>query len=201
MSNRVRRGPAWAEVPFYNIENQFWPDRKLMLGEAEAVRSIPGPGLTYIADVEGTNVSIEWKLAQDHTPLLSKMLKNFQDTYGDLGSVSAKYFYIDAGSDYRYHVDNEWADYYNTEGMDQKSLDLFRKKVSINCCINVVLTDDESECEFKDVGKFKYTAGVLNTSHMHRVKPDTTRILGRISFSDAIYEEVVHRIRSVDKKR
>ena len=191
MSNRVRRGPAWASIPFYNIENQFWPDRKLMCQEAETVRSTPGHGLTYKAELDGDTVLVDWKVAHDNTPLLSKMLKNFQDVYGDLGTVYAQYFYIDGGSDYRYHVDNNLPEATND----------FAKNISVNCCLNVVLTDDGSECEFRDVGKFKYTAGVLNTSHQHRVKPATTRILSRLAFLDAIYEEVIHRIRKVDKKR
>ena len=71
----------------------------------------------------------------------------------------------------------------------------------VNCCINVVITEDGSECEFLDHGLYKYTAGILNTSHLHRVKPSSTRILARISFMDMIYEEVVHRIRKLERNK
>lgn len=188
MTNRVSRGPQWAQIPFYNIENTFWPDRQAMRKEAEAVRSIPGHGLTYEAVLEGDTVLVDWKIAHENTPLLTEMLANFQSIYGDLGRVGAQYFYINGGSDYRYHVDNDLPEATNE----------FAKKISVNCCLNIVITDDESECEFLDVGKFKYTAGVLNTSHPHRVKPATTRILARIAFLEAIYEEVVYRIRKID---
>ena len=40
----------------------------------------------------------------------------------------------------------------------------------------------------------------INTSHVHRVKPTDNRILARLTFTSSVYEEVVHRIRKVDKK-
>ena len=192
MTNRVLRGPKWAQIPFYNIENEFWPDRKLMREEAERIRhSSSEHGLTYKAElVEGNTVLVDWRNAHENTPLLNQMLENFQKIYGDFGRrTGAQYFYIDGGSDYRYHVDNDMPRATNESA----------KNIGVNCCLNIVVTDDESECEFKDVGKFKYTAGVLNTSHLHRVRPATTRILARIAFLDAVYEEVVYRIRKVDR--
>ena len=51
-----------------------------------------------------------------------------------------------------------------------------------------------------DFGSYKYTAGILNTSHLHRVFPTSQRILARISFLELIYEEVVHRVRKLEKR-
>lgn len=190
MSNRVARGPKWAQIPFYNIDRPFWPDKALLLEEAIAVRHLPDNRIKYDVGLKhdrGT-VTMDWQFSHNKTPVLNQHFDNFVSRYGDFGKTLAHYFYIDAGADYEWHADN------NVPGSKTE----WGKHLPVNCCINVVLTEDDSECEFLGIGKFKYKAGVLNTSHMHRVKPDTMRILARISFLDAIYEEVVYRIRKVD---
>ena len=37
-NNRIGRGPAWAEEPFYKITHKFWPDVSKLRAEAEALR-------------------------------------------------------------------------------------------------------------------------------------------------------------------
>lgn len=198
--NRVSKGPAWSQVPFYRVNNNFWPSREELLCEAEAVRHTgenyellkKNYEIVSSKPVDSKiNAVIEWKNSADNTPVLNDLKESFITSYGNLGTVGVQYLYINGGSNYQYHRDNN----VHRAGLS------WAKKTSINCCLNIVLTDDEAECEFKDVGKFKYIAGLLNTSHLHRVKTISTRILARITFYDAIYEEVAHRIRKVDSKK
>lgn len=184
-TNRTTRGPKYLQVPFYELSHQFWPERQLLKEEAERVRTEGNKGLVVpIIDEDYGKCVLEFQFADSVTPVLNQYLDNFLERYGDFGKVLAHYFYIDGGMNYVWHRDNAPA--------------LGSENFPVNCCINVIVTDDGSECEFLGHGSYKYTAGVLNTSHLHRVAPQSNRILARISFIDALYEEVVHRMRKID---
>lgn len=186
--NRLVRGPKYLQIPFYELTHQFWPDRKLLREEAEQVRLTGNKGFTFpIIDRECGKCVLEFQFSDEGTPVLNEYLNNFLTRYGDLGKVRAHYFYIDENMNYMWHIDN-------IPSIGAQNA----QKFVVQCCINVVITDDESECEFSGFGMYKYKAGVLNTSHLHRVTPKSNRILARISFLDSIYEEVVHRIRKID---
>jgi hypothetical protein len=144
----------------------------------------------------------------DHTPVLQDFWQNFQDWFGDPGAAYCQLMYLDANAQYEWHRDNILRDVEysprkdiggNVEVPDKYNVEK-QTNFPVQCCINVVLTEDGSECEFMDFGSYKYTAGILNTSHLHRVFPTSQRILARISFLELIYEEVVHRVRKLEKR-
>ena len=69
------------------------------------------------------------------------------------------------------------------------------------CAMNIVLTDDQTPAEFQDWGEQQYTACMFNTSMYHRVQTHgTLRILARITFRDFLFEEIVHRMKKIDKR-
>lgn len=184
-TNRIARGPKYLQIPFYELTHQFWPERKLLREEAEQVQISGNKGMTVpIIDEEYGKCVLEFQFSDEGTPVLNEYLNNFLTRYGDFGKVFAHYFYIGEDMNYVWHRDNAPA--------------IGSQNFAVQCCINVVVTDDGSECEFLNYGTYKYKAGVLNTSHLHRVTPKSNRILARISFLDSIYEEVVHRIRKID---
>lgn len=211
-NNGFTRGPAWAEQPFQHLNYEFWPDLKKMREEAIAVRESDEHRLTVQVpngrdDVD--DVVLDFQFVSDHTPVLQEHWQNFQDWFGDTGAAYCQYFYIDANADYEWHRDNILRDieYDPRKVIETTTAEIPDKyKVSsqtnfpVQCAINVVLTDDGSECEFYDFGSYKYTAGILNTSHLHRVFPSEQRILARISFLELLYEEVIHKIRKLEKR-
>jgi hypothetical protein len=212
-NNGFTRGPAWAEQPFQHITHEFWPDLTKLREEALAVRDSNEHRLTVQVpngrdDVD--DVVLDFQFVSDHTPVLQEHWQNFQDWFGDTGAAYCQYFYIDANADYEWHRDNVLRDieYDPRKVIETTTADIPDKyKVSsqsnfpVQCAINVVLTEDGSECEFYDFGSYKYTAGILNTSHLHRVFPSEQRILARISFLELLYEEVIHRIRKLERNK
>ena len=211
-NNRIGRGPAWAEEPFYTITHEFWPDLTKLKEEALAVRDSNEHRLTVQVpngrdDMD--DIVLDFQFAGAHTPVLQDFWKNFQDWFGDTGAAYCQYFYLDANADYEWHRDNVLNDVsYDPRKVQRATTVEIPDKYNVekqtnfplNCAINVVLTEDGSECEFMDFGSYKYTAGILNTSHLHRVFPTSQRILARISFLELIYEEVVHRVRKLEKR-
>lgn len=193
MANIISRGPKWLQTPFYSLDDKtpWWPNRSLLREEALATRDCNDHRFLLPVANTGreTSVTLDFQYAGDHTPVLCQYRDAFLDRYGDFGLIHTHYFFIDKDADYEWHKDNVLP----TASTDQG------KALGVNCCLNVIVTDDGSECEFLDAGIYKYTAGVLNTSHLHRVKPSHLRILARISFFDAVYEEVVYKIRKTDK--
>ena len=193
MDNRPTRGPKWAQIPFYNLAHSWWPDREAMRLEAESVRD---DDTKYKIETkvdwemeEGKTLNLKSQFSNpSRTPILCEFHKAFTARYGDLGNVKSHYFYIGKDSDYEWHRD------------DMPAGRAIEDLKSVNCCINIICTDTSNEVEFMEHGSFAYTAGVLNTSHVHRVKPTDNRILARLTFTSSVYEEVVHRIRKVDKK-
>jgi len=183
----IRRGPAYLHEPLFRLSHEFWPSRSDLRTEADYVRQHGDKQMVVpIIDEVDAYAQLEFQFAHDKTPALNMFLSNFISTYGDLGHLFAHYFYIDSGMNYVWHRDN-------VPSVDHAGF-------AVQCCINIVVTDDESECEFLNFEPYKYTAAVLNTSVLHRVTPTSNRILARISFVDAIYEEVVSRIRKTEKK-
>jgi hypothetical protein len=211
--NRATRGPAWASEPFTHITHEFWPNRSDLCKEALAIRDndtnrfqlhVPS------GKVDEPGITLDFQYANEQTsPMLLQYYNNFKEWFGEAGYTHCHYFYIDGNANYEWHRDNILKDI----SIDQEALltaqgggkqPTSTEGVSdfpVNCCINVVITEDGSECEFLNSGLYKYTAGILNTSHWHRVKPTSTRILARISFMDMIYEEVVHRIRKLERNK
>jgi len=208
--NRLSKGPAWTEAPFTHITHEFWPDKSSMLAEAISVRDddehrflLPlkfdnsKPHLTQGA----TGITLDWSKMQEKTPLLKEYYENFLNWIGsDLGRTTCHYFHIDAGATYSWHVDNV-----QSGRVVEGTSDGFRRPFDtspVNCCINLVITDDQTTVEFnpsKIVG-YEYECGILNTSEYHRVYPSKYRVLARISFFDLLYEEVVHKVRRQEKK-
>lgn len=192
--NVLARGPKWAQVPFYSLDNvdPWWDSREALREEALKVR--PLMDHRFLLEVPNTgretSVTLDFQFVSEHTPVLNTFRENFFDRYGDLGSTHTHYFYIDENANYEWHRDNVLPTATTEEG----------KNLPVNCCMNVIVTDDGSECEFAGAGTFKYTAGILNTSILHRIQPSEIRILARISFLDLVYEEVVHKIRKVNKQ-
>ena len=211
-NNGFTRGPAWAEQPFQHITHEFWPDLTKLREEALAVRDSNEHRLTVQVpngrdDVD--DVVLDFQFVSDHTPVLQEHWQNFQDWFGDTGAAYCQYFYIDANADYEWHRDNVLRDIeYDPRKVQETTTAEIPDKYKVNsqtnfpvqCAINVVLTEDGSECEFYDFGSYKYTAGILNTSHLHRVFPSEQRILARISFLELLYEEVIHRVRKLEKR-
>ena len=193
--NRASKGPSYLNAPFYPLSHKFWPDREEFRKEAEAIYGTERERETHeIANPEGVVTVLDFQFSHDDTPVLNRYRDAFIECYGDtFGRISAHYFYLDGDGTYEWHRDNILppSTLYETDN---------GKKLPVNCCVNVVVSDEGSQCEFLDHGRFNYTAGVLNTSHVHRVHLEGNRILARLSFSHSIYEEVVHRIRKVDKK-
>jgi len=193
MTNLVARGPKWAQKPFYSLDNiePWWPDRTALKEEALSVRELmENRFLLNVGNTGGeTSITLDFQYISEHTPLLQEYQSSFLKQYGDFGRIETHYFYIDANADYEWHRDNILPTAETYKG----------QRMPVNCCLNVIITEDGSECEFHNSGLYKYTAGVLNTSVYHRVKPSTLRILARISFFDCIYEEVVHKIMKVHK--
>ena len=211
-NNGFTRGPAWAEQPFQHITHEFWPDLTKLREEALAVRDSNEHRLTVQVpngsdDVD--DVVLDFQFVSDHTPVLQQHWQNFQDWFGETGAAYCQYFYIDANADYEWHRDNVLRDIeYDPRKVQETTTAEIPDKYKVNsqtnfpvqCAINVVLTEDGSECEFYDFGSYKYTAGILNTSHLHRVFPSEQRILARISFLELLYEEVIHRVRKLEKR-
>jgi len=211
--NRVHRGPAWASVPFTHINHEFWPSREKLKEEALAMRENEANRFRLpIPKTSGkTDVTLDFQYVHENTPVLAEFYDNFKEWFGETGWTHCMYFYLDGGADYEWHRDNILSDIKfnpkeilakegNSANHDLKT-PAESSNFPVNCCINLVITEDGSECEFMDHGLYKYTAGILNTSHWHRVKPSTTRILARISFLEMIYEEVVHRIRKIERNK
>tara|TARA_B110000285_G_scaffold7946_1_gene8173 strand:+ start:1594 stop:2244 length:651 start_codon:yes stop_codon:yes gene_type:complete len=210
-NNRINSGPAWAEEPFHTITHEFWPDLIKLREEAIAVREYKKHRLTVEVpnnrdDID--NVVLDFQFVGDHTPVLQDFWQNFQDWFGDTEAAYCQFMYLDANAHYEWHRDNVLRDVEysprkdiggNVEVPDKYNVE-YQTNFPVQCCINVVLTEDGSECEFMDFGSYKYTAGILNTSHLHRVFPTSQRILARISFLELIYEEVVHRVRKLEKR-
>lgn len=214
--NRTSRGPAWAAEPFTHINTEFWQDhinKQEFLQEAIDVRDFEEN--RFRIEVPSGNersslpVNLDFQFSNKNTPCLAKYFEKFKEWFGDTGRATCHYFYIDGGTDYEWHRDNVLNDIdidvsqiIKKSKIENKVLDLSnRSNFSVNCCINLVLTEDGSECDFMNFGSYKYTAGILNTSHLHRVFPAKNRILARISFVDLIYEEVVHRIRKLERNK
>jgi|TARA_B110000902_G_scaffold170223_1_gene193837 hypothetical protein len=211
-NNGFTRGPAWAAEPFQHINHEFWPDLTKLREEAIAVRESNEHRLTVQVpngrdDVD--DVVLDFQFVSDHTPVLQEHWQNFQDWFGETGAAYCQYFYIDANAEYEWHRDNILRDIEydprkiiettTAEIPDKYKVDS-QTNFPVQCAINVVLTEDGSECEFMDFGSYKYTAGILNTSHLHRVFPSEQRILARISFLEMLYEEVIHRVRKLEKR-
>jgi len=169
--------------PLYPLtDHPFWPDRKLMKEEATVVR-------TDDEQFDPTKKSsIKVHLMGADTPLLQQMWDNWCSLYGDCGDATVYYFYMNPEMVYDWHVDT------------LITTDHTSTKAAL-CAMNVVVTNEETPAEFAGLGEMSYTAALFNTSHMHRVV-DTrgeTRILARITFRDWIYEEVLHKIKKINK--
>ena len=208
-NNRLGRGPAHLAEPFTHITNEFWPDRAELREEAEAIRENEQNRfrIKIPTQKEQEPVTLDFQFLNENTPVLAEFYKNFQEWFGETGHTYVHYFYIDKDADYEYHRDNiiheieidtkEVLDAVDTNRENEAAK---LSNFPVNCCINLVVSDDGSECEFQNHGLYKYTAGILNTSHLHRVFPTSQRILARISFLELIYEEVVHRVRKLEKR-
>jgi len=118
----------------------------------------------------------------DNTPILNNTHESFLKLYGDCGMMSISYLYIDKDSDYMWHTDNEIS---KRTGHTEKD---------VKCAINIVVLGEESDVEFKDWGEYNYTAALFNTSHLHRIKPVSDRILCKLSFRDLYFSDVTNKI-------
>ena len=178
---RIVRGSI--REPIYRLNNQFWPDRDLMLQEAMSLRDRPN-----IWNDAAEKASIKsLPLDENNTPYLKQMFEGFTEMYGDFGNTHPNYFFIEPQWEYGWHVDTH-----------------ISKKMtgsSVLCAMNIVLTDDQTPAEFQDRGEQQYTACMFNTSMYHRVQTHgTLRILARITFRDFLFEEIVHRMKKIDKR-
>ena len=170
--------------PLYQLDNVFWPDYKQMCEEAVSVRS----KLDTYDPTADKNSTIKVHYMADDTPLLNNMWQGWTERYGTFSGVTVSYFYIDPGMEYGWHIDTNISQDMSGKG-------------SILCAMNIVLTDThEAKTEFLGLGEVEYTAALFNTSHVHRVHiGNVPRILARITFRDTIYEELVHKIKKIDK--
>jgi len=209
--NRVFAGRPEYEIPFTHVDYEFWPDREALRQEAIAVRENDANRFRLpIPNSRGDDpVVLDFQYINDKTPMLAKFHQNFVDWFGDPGRVHIHYFYIDANANYEWHRDNvlnqiQYDPKHIAKQMGKDTAHLSDRKSNnfpINCALNLVLTEDDGECECAGYGTYKYKCGVLNTSHLHRVQPSSLRILARVSFLELIYEEVIHRIKKVEKRR
>ena len=177
--SRIVRGSI--SEPIYRLNNQFWPDRDLMLQEALSLRDSPD-----VWNEAAEKASIKsLPLDENNTPYLKQMFKGFTEMYGDFGNTHPNYFFIEPEWEYGWHVDTH-----------------ISKKMtgsSVLCAMNIVLTDEQTPAEFQEWGEQQYTACMFNTSVFHRVQTQgKLRVLARITFRDYVFEEVVHRIKKID---
>ena len=176
---------ALIRKPIYRLNNQFWPDRDLMLKEATSLNDN-----LDVWDDEIEKASIKSiPLDEGNTPYLKQMFEGFTEMYGDFGKTHANYFFIEPDWTYDWHVDTH-----------------ISKKMTgsyVLCAMNIVLTDDQMPAEFDAPwGEQQYTACMFNTSVLHRVQTcGKLRVLARLTFRDCIFEEIVHRIKKIDKRK
>lgn len=160
--------------PIYHLQRAFW-DYDSLRAEALEVKKEALVFDTAKAIVRAVPVS-------SRTPALAKMYENFKNQYPyNFGTVSLSYMYINEGEVYPYHVDNV------------ASIAVSNLK-PVLCTINILVSGEENEVEFEGLGKYRYSACVFNTSHMHRITPKSDRIITRISFRESTYEDVVTKI-------
>lgn len=177
----IKRGRAMD--PLYHLPITFWPDRALLLQEALDVRS--EELATY--DVN-ENATIKVHYMGDDTPYLKQMWQGWKDLYGDIGDPTVSYFYIDPHMEYDWHVDTNISHDMTAKG-------------NILCAMNIVTTDENIPAEFMSIGKVAYTAALFNTSRVHRVQTSgKLRVLARITFRSCIYEELVHKVKKINKR-
>jgi len=170
--------------PLYRLDHEFWPDRKQMCDEALSVRD----KLDMYDAAKDATIKVHYM--GDDTPLLNKMWQGWTDRYGSFGNPTVSYFYIDPGMQYGWHIDTNISHDMTSKG-------------SILCAMNVVLTEThEAKTEFlgfEDIER--YRAALFNTSWMHQVQiGHVQRILARITFRDVLYEELVYKIKKIDKQ-
>lgn len=192
--SRIVRGSIGE--PIYRLNNQFWPDRDLMLKEAISLRDKPevwNGELDYsTAPMMHGKRSSQAKASikslpsdEKNTPYLNQMFKGFTEMYGDFGNTHPNYFFIEPNWTYDWHVDTH--------------LSKQMTGSSVLCAMNIVLTDDQTPAEFEGWGEQQYTACMFNTSVFHRVQTQgKLRVLARITFRDYVFEEVVYRIKKID---
>lgn len=180
-AHTLKRGKI--EHPLYRLEHVFWPDRQAMYDEAKKVRS----ELQMYDAAE--NATIKVHHMGDDTPVLARMWEGWKNRYGEFGKPTVTYFYIDPGMHYDWHIDTDISHDMTNDGR-------------ILCAMNIVVTDESVPAEFQGIGEERYTAALFNTSWVHRVihTAGSQRILARITFRDIIYEELVHKVKKIDKQ-
>jgi len=160
--------------PLLHLPTVFW-DIPAMRKEALALKDS-----AHIWESE--HYTIRGCPTGEQTPILNNTYDSFLRLYGDCGMVSRSYLYIDKDSDYMWHTDNEIS---KTTGNTDKD---------VKCAINIVVLGEESSVEFLDYGEYNYIAALFNTSHLHRIKPVSDRILCKISFRDLHFSDVINKI-------
>ena len=186
--------------PLHHLEYKFWPNVGLLLNEALDIRNNPDTEFgTYkrknldkdTSNVEsGTlNVNIKTIRQSEKTPHFNQMVDNFFERYGDFGKTYHGYMIIEPEYTYNWHVDT----FVHNEAMGNRP---------ILCAMNLICTNCDVAAEFQGFGEIPYKAAIFNTDHPHRVKTaNEVRIIARIGFQDMLYEEVVHKIKKIDKQR
>lgn len=163
-----------SDEPLIHLPVVFW-DIPAMREEALAVKESAYCWKTEDYTVSGCPVG-------DNTPQLSQTYYDFIELYGDCGEVSVSYLYIDKDSDYMWHTDNEIS---KRTGHTEKD---------VKCAVNIIVLGEESCVEFDEWGEYGYTAALFNTSHLHRIKPTSDRIICKISFRDLYFTDVINKI-------
>ena len=165
-------------IPVYPLWQSTFRDSGKLRTEANNVKDkaykIP---YTYKGKDYGVITALPYN---EFTPELTKFRESFLEQYPlDWGEFAVSYMWID--SDYPWHVDNEVTkSQHNRKG--------------VKCAINIILEGHNTAVEYEE-GKFIYEAAVVNTSKLHRVVPETERVMARISFKDKTFEEVVKGIK------
>ena len=160
--------------PIFHLQKEFW-DYASLKEEASVLKQ---EALVF----ETSKAVIRAVPMSSRSPALKKLYVKFLEKYPyNFGQISMSYMYINKGEVYPYHVDNVAS----TAVSNLKP---------VQCTINILVSGEDNEVEFEGLGKYKYKACVFNTSHMHRITPQSDRTIVRISFRESSYEDVVRKI-------
>ena len=166
--------------PIYVLDRKFWDLDKLR-AEARTVKEHALEMPIYDGDKRMGIVTALPATPAYEPPELINLRDSFIEVYPyDWGEITPVYMWINTV--YPWHVDNkpnaQWAKHKGSGRLP-------------HCAINIILEGGAAPVEFEGYKETTYEAALLNTSVPHRVTPLTERVLGRLSFKDKTFEEVV----------
>lgn len=171
--------------PLFPLRKVFWDIEKLK-AEAQTVKGNALEMPIYDGDKRMGIVTALPATPAYEPPELINLRDSFMEQYPiDWGEVTPVYMWINTV--YPWHVDNKP----NAQWSKHKGAGRLP-----HCAINIILEGGAAPVEFKGWMPQLYEAALLNTSVPHRVTPLEERVLGRLSFKDKTFEEVVEGIKS-----